>query len=300
MKTASQRKSALVRGLVPAVITSVIVIGGQLSLPVMIRGLADAWPMVATGVMIVGQWVIVALAIGVGLWLAMRLDGAGIDRFGLAIDRQWVTDAVAGVLISLVAVTAYMGYGAHRGHFTVDPGAMAELSEPGLVVGVAVLVGSLVLILLLNVWEEIIFRASMLQNFAEGLTTRGYSRLPALALATVGSLVVFGLYHLPGHGVFAPYTMIVGLLFVIAYVLTGNLGLAIGIHFGRFPIELLGGDTMGAVTLPAVYEPGTLSLGAILEVVAVEVGLTVVLILGWVLLTRGRLGIAARTYRSTS
>ncbi|SDQ95043.1 CPBP family intramembrane glutamic endopeptidase [Natronobacterium texcoconense] len=293
----SGRFRAGVRAVLPAAITvpGILLALAVLS-PVTDRLAGDG--AVGVGASLVANWLAYLLPIAIALWIAVRLDRGSLARFGLDVDRQWAGNFGAGAVISLSAIAISIGYGAARGYYTVSPELLPELLAPGIVFGVVV--GLAAFFLLQNVYEELVFRGVMLQNFAEGLFARGMSPVWAVGGATGASLLLFGLFHLPLRGGFvAAYSVLVGIPFALAYLVTGRLGLAIGVHFGRFPIELLMGGAFGPVELPTVVEM-TGSGAGMLETTAVQLGGTCLLVLLWALLVDGEIGLAERVYLPSS
>jgi membrane protease YdiL (CAAX protease family) len=225
---------------------------------------------------------------------AAWLDHRPWRAFGLSVDQRWLRNVAAGAAISLVGIAVSIAYGQFRGLRAVDPGA-AGLSGPGgpLVLGLVAL-GFLGMSLLGNVFEEVLYRGIMLRNFVEGLTARGQSLRAAALLATLAGTVLFGLYHVPlrGNFVVAVDAALVGITFSLAYLLTGELGLAIGVHAGRMPLNLLPGATLGPFEFHQVLRISQNTLAANLEVKLVRLGLICLLLLGWVSLLDGTIRIA--------
>lgn len=235
------------------------------------------------------------LAIIVALWLASNLDRRQIHQFGLNLDRQWFGNVVVGVAISLAAFLISIWYAELRGVIEIT----SSNSDGSLdSIGIAVLVGMviiLVYLLIQHIYEEIVYRGIMLQNFAEGLVDRGISPIGSIVIATVGSSLAFALFHIPLRGI-APAVdaAFVGITFALAYVLTGNLGLAIGVHFGRVPIELFVAGEASLVGIPAVIE----FTAAAPDVELLRMGVTSIAILGWVYVVYGDISIEESVYRS--
>ena len=292
------RLRASLRGLLPVAITAVLVILASVTVPPAVGLIVDTTTVTGTVVGFLAQWILIyVLPIGIALWVAIRLDRGTLARFGLDIDRRWLVDWGAGIVVSLFAVVVWLAYGAHRGLFAVHPERLTDFGDASLALGLAVLGLALVFTFLGNVYEELVFRGIMLQNFAEGLTARGIAPIWAIGAATAGSVMLFALYHIPfGGPVFALITIPTGFVFALAYLLTGRLGFAIGVHMGRFPIELFPGLDAGAVTLPTVVDIGQLPLARSLESIAVVDGLSCLLILAWVYVSRGEISISRRVY----
>lgn len=144
-----------------------------------------------------------------------------------------------------------------------------------------------------NVYEEVVYRAVMLRTFAVGLAARGHSPAWSVVPATAGSLVLFGLYHLPlrGDPVVVVDAALVGVTFGLAYLL-GGLGLAVGVHFGRATLELLTGVSMLGVEVPAVVAFTRDTVAANLEVRLLELALVCLFVVAWAYRVDGELRLA--------
>ena len=292
----SGRLRASLRGILPAIATLALFVGVSVVV-------TDA---VGTGMATAGASVVFVLLAFNGALYALLTAGAlraaaWLDRrpwraFGLHVDGRWLRNLGAGVVISLLAVTLSVGYGRARGLRTVDLGA-AGVSGPG---GPTVLafacIGFLGMSLLGNVFEEVIYRGIMLRNFVEGVGARGASLRVAAIVGTAAGTALFGLYHVPlrGNVVVAVDAALVGITFSLAYLLTGELGLAIGVHAGRFPLNVLPGATLGPFEVHQVLAISQNTLIANLEVKLIRLGLTCLLVLAWVSLVDGEVAIAER------
>lgn len=91
----------------------------------------------------------------------------------------------------------------------------------------------LVVWLLVGVHEEVWARGYLLANLAEGLNVRWLSPRWALLLAWVGTSAYFGLLHADNPSASLTSTLAIvaaGLLLGLGVILTGRLGLAVGVH----------------------------------------------------------------------
>ncbi len=83
--------------------------------------------------------------------------------------------------------------------------------------------------------EELVFRGYQLLNLTEGLTSARRSSARAAAWATLTSASVFGLAHAGNAGATLLSTLQVaiagGSLLAVGFLLTGELGFSIGLHF---------------------------------------------------------------------
>lgn len=150
-------------------------------------------------------------------------------------------------------------------------------------------------------WEELVFRGVFLTNGIEGLLERGHARSIAVPAALFGSAVVFALVHVPGalsegYSPWLTALMIfsMGLLFGIAYLLTGELALPMGLHLAInfvsgnvFGIE--GISTMEGVPTLFAFETAESGLAAPMSGVPILVSLAVgcALVVGWCYRRRG-------------
>lgn len=237
------------------------------------------------------------IAIGLFVWMATRLDRRSLGDFGLAIDSEWLQNAIVGFGCGSLALVLSLWYAQLRGVIAVEQGGgVSNLPPAFLFVGLLLVVAVLGAFLTQNVYEEALFRGGMLQNFAEGLTMRGYSANWAVLLAVVGSCLFFGISHIERGPLMVLDSLVVGLVFALAYLLTGSLGLAVGVHFSRFPIELLLGADSGAdeLGLPVVEFTAVAP-----DVELVRLAITSMLLLAWVRVRYGEIGIAETVYQPT-
>lgn len=225
----------------------------------------------------------------VAVWSGAKLERRDYGDFGLNVDGRWIRNFVAGTAISTFGIALSLLWGKFRGLREVDLSVVGV--NGGVLVPAVVLVGFACMFLLGNVYEEVIFRRIAIRNLAEGFAARGFSPVVAVVPATGVSMVLFGLYHVPlrGNFVVAVDAAMVAITFSLAYLLTEDLGLPTGIHFGRISTEVIYGGTIAGVELPAVVEFTRATLLANLEVKLVRLGVVCLLVIAWVYLSRGEL-----------
>jgi hypothetical protein len=78
----------------------------------------------------------------------------------------------------------------------------------------------------------------------------------------------------------------------VAYLLTEDLGLPVGVHVGRVLIEFLNGLTIGEFEVTGVVVITRNTLLANLELKLLRIGVICLCILVWVYLTRGEIRMA--------
>jgi uncharacterized protein len=243
------------------------------------------------------------VAVGLATWIAVRwLDRRPRGRqradLGLAPSPGWWAEVGSGLLLGLVLMALVFalhwveGWIVVTGFFSVH---IRELPFP------LALLGPALAFTAIGVGEEVVFRGYILRNAAEGL--RGLTghgprgETWAVFAAWVLSSLLFGLYHIfnPASSWISTVNLfLVGMLFGLPVVLTGRLGLAIGLHiawnfaqgtiFG-FPVS---GNEFGSVAFivterrgPALWTGGEFGPEAgLVGLLAIVVGS--LLILAWV------------------
>ncbi len=196
-------------------------------------------------------------------WLVVRfIDRRPWSEMGLQFDRFWWHDLFFGLLLGALlmsfvfAVERLAGWVRVRDTFVVD-----SQVTPFIVA----LIGPLVVSLVISIIEELLARGYQLRNLAEGLNFATIGPASAIVASWVISSSLFGLLH-----IFNPnatwlstlYLMLTGFFFGLGYVLTGRLGLPIGLHFAwnfvqgnifGFPVS---GNIFGGATVISIEQGG--------------------------------------------
>jgi membrane protease YdiL (CAAX protease family) len=173
-----------------------------------------------------------------GVLISSRLiDRRPVTSYGLSVDRGWLKSFAVGGLIATVANAGTFLVVLGTGWATVTGFAQGSNHFPIAVVLVFGLIG------VAAVWEEFIFRGTMLKNIAEGAD--GYApQWAAVGLAVVLSTAVFAFMHggKVDHYSLYSYYAVAGLVLATPYVLTGSLGLSMGFHvFYNFTMSVVFG-----------------------------------------------------------
>lgn len=236
---------------------------------------------------------------------ARYVDRRALSDYGLGLDAASARNLVAGLAI---------GTGVHALAFvTFLAAGWATLETVGYAGAAALpvplaLLGSVAAFLLVGVWEEGLFRAVFLRNAAEGLGWLS-PRTAVLGGWAVSSLV-FALVHVnqvTSPAAFAFWLLLGGGLLGVAYVVSGDLWLAIGVHAaydfaGNTVFGITGVVTDRAPTLFRLSFAGPEVLVGVPGVVNAATAVAGVLaILAWVRWHRGELrvqtALATRTPR---
>lgn len=205
--------------LIVIVIVSALTSGAQMS----IDGLMDS-PLMFYGNAAVG--LVAALPT---VWLAGRfLDRRKFADFGFHLSRGWWIDFGFGLFLgaALMAgiffVERALGWIEVRGFFAAANGNFVMNTLGMLLVFVAV-----------GFYEELLSRGYHIKNLAEGLNFGGKSPKTAIWLAVSMSSIAFGLMHFfnpNANWVSTLNIAIAGIFLGMGYLLTGELGLSIGLH----------------------------------------------------------------------
>lgn len=163
----------------------------------------------------------------------IQLSGRILDAsrsivdYGLAVDRTWLRDLVAGFGIGLAGPSIPFLVGIAAGWFEIA--AVFDRGDLPVGIGIAVIV---LASLFTGIWEELLARGVVLTNATEGLQSWLSSR-QAIAGGVAISALLFGLPHLaqPDDPLFVLTWILSGLVLGVLYVLSGNLALVIGIHW---------------------------------------------------------------------
>lgn len=193
------------------------------------------------------------LVVAVTLLMAIYIDRRPLRTIGLHLDHAWWSDlgfglALGALLMTLIFLVEWLlGWVSivtlFYGGFSNQPLAIT-IWQP------------LVLFIVVGINEELLSRGYQLRNLAEGLTGSLHSRRLGVLIAWFFSSILFGLLH-----VFNPNSswgstlglMLAGGCLGLGYLLTGRLGIPIGLHitWNFFQGNVYGFPVSGNVLSPA-------------------------------------------------
>jgi membrane protease YdiL (CAAX protease family) len=290
------RPRATVRVLVP-VIAYVVVVHLLSTAVAPLLGALDGGPasVGTTTLSLLVRTPVVLVPAAVALLVARRLDRRPLADVGVRRSRTWLVDLLGGLVIGALTIVAVgvallaLGFASLT---AVDPALPADpaLSLAFLGVGLLYVVANVVS-------EELVFRGIVLRTAAEGLAARSVGPGPLVVGSILASTAVFGVWHplAPGESNVVRFLLTsgaVGITFGLAYLLTGDLALPIGVHLGGGLVWYsLFQPSLAGVALPTVVRivPETRSLVSFLAIPVVRVSSGILLVLVWAYLTRGEL-----------
>jgi len=301
------RLRATWRVCLPLFVGYTLYVGSQIVIPLGLRSIigdvSGTSNIVWTLVLLTLITAVIAVSGLLAITVASRLDSRPIWRYGFNMSTRWGIEFIAGVLIGVIASIGAVLYQIARGYGTLHPETTGVGIDSMLLGGLAVVV-LLLFFLSNNVFEEILFRAIFIQNATEGLRLRSMGKTAAVVVALAASAPIFGMMHLLGGGGLADVltSLIGGLLFGTAYVLSGQLALPTGVHFGGVAILTFLQEPVSQnpeLTLPSVLVVrgiGDASFAQSVELWVVRAAVGVLLICGWVYYSTGEISIDERTF----
>lgn len=172
-----------------------------------------------------------AAAVLAALWLAARgIDRRPLHALGLRLGRTWWLDAAFGLALGTAMIGSIFLVQLAAGWTVITGAGAVGSADAGVALAAAVLLPAVTALV-----EELVLRAYPLRTLAEGVRGLLGGRARAVGLAWLVTSGVFGLLHgMNPNATPAAVVNVVGagLLLGLGYVLTGQLGLPLGLHFG--------------------------------------------------------------------
>ena len=235
-----------------------------------------------------------AIGIGGGVVLAsLFLDRRAVTDLGLDLTRGWWRGLAGGSILGIGIAASGVAVGVLGGHIEISGLRMTG----GVLVWPVLVIAAAGFQLLYLVPEELFVRGHIITNIVEGF--EGVPSVPRFAAAGVGVAVaslVFYVTHSGRGTVFGLMAAGFAVLLGIGYVLTGDLSVPVGIHFGINMTWVIVGINPQSASLVELTAAGTVTESLTLPVevviaslVAVTVGIG--LLVWWDRSTNGRVQI---------
>ena len=176
------------------------------------------------------QYLLTAILTFGFFWMMFRFtdNRTSIISAGLKLSPIWWKEYGIGILIGAGAMAGIFGSQWYTGDLEIV--GYGWESENWILP----LVGLLVQMLSVGLYEEFMSRSYLLTNFKEGFTIGNIDPNKATFIAIFLSSSIFGILHIfnPNFSMFALINIIgAGLMLAIPYVLTGRLAYSAGLHF---------------------------------------------------------------------
>ncbi len=164
-------------------------------------------------------------------WFATRfLDRRPLRDLGLQLDDAWWMDlffglALGALLMSFIFLAEYA-----LGWVTVQDTFSVDLGDTPFYIGI---IAPVVVFVVVGITEELLSRGYQTRNLAEGFNVGGRHPRAALLAAWALSSLLFGMLHVFNPNstwISTTYLMLAGLFLGLGLILTGRLGLPIGLH----------------------------------------------------------------------
>lgn len=186
-------------------------------------------PFSAEGMLISSFISLVVVAIATVL-AARFLDKRPFADYGFHLNRAWWLDLGFGLFLGGLLMTAIFLVELAAGWVTItDTFVVSHAGWPF----AFDLLFPLITFICVGVYEELVSRGYLLQNLAEGLNLKAVGAIPALLIAWFISSALFGIGHIvnPNTSIISSINLILAGIFLgLAYVLTGELAIPIGLH----------------------------------------------------------------------
>jgi hypothetical protein len=204
------------------------------------------------------------VALGLLIFSSRYLDKRPVPEYGYHLSRDWALDLGAGVVcgMGVIGVTFLIS------HATGTLRVTGSLISNG--PAVFPLIAFFIAFVGVTFYEEFLFRGLFITNAAEGVSEHGFSDIGAVGSALLLSTIAFALVHLPSavaHGsnvvLVATKTGLLGGLLGVAYILTGELALPMGLHLGvnYALMNVFGIGATGFESIPSVIIVERLATG---------------------------------------
>jgi membrane protease YdiL (CAAX protease family) len=200
--------------------------------------------------------IVLYVAAVVSVVLATRfLDKRRFSDTGIYMKRDWWIDLGFGLLLGAALMTFIFLVEFAAGWITINETFYsANSSQPFLLV----MLLPLLLMLLVGIAEELMFRGYLLPNLAEGFNLRMIGPKWALILAWVLTSALFGFAHMTNPNATlgsSVYITLIAMWLGLGYVLTGSLAIPIGIHitWNLFQGYVFGFPVSGGRDFPATF-----------------------------------------------
>jgi membrane protease YdiL (CAAX protease family) len=196
------------------------------------------------------------LAALISIWLVGRfLDRRKFVDFGLKINRAWWMDLGVGFIFGGLVITGIYLVMKMAGWVEITGFYKGSLENMPFAADLLIM---LAIYIVFAANEEVQIRGFWIRNISEGLSFGKEGKRRGVLYAVVLTSLIFGAVHLGEEAtVLSTFNlMFAGLLYALAFVWTGQLGLPLGFHIGWnfFQGGVFGFNVSGTVPVTSVLQ----------------------------------------------
>lgn len=172
-----------------------------------------------------------ALVLGVYYLMFRFTDQRRWNLSGLNLNKLWIKECTAGIIIAGVAMGGIFGFEWLTGGLEITGFGWERNGSSFWLIPVLVFFVQMVSV---GIYEEVMARGYLIPNITEGFTMGNITPQKAAIIAVLISSALFGFAHAnnPNATTTAVLNIILaGVMLAIPFVITGRLALSVGIHF---------------------------------------------------------------------
>lgn len=215
---------------------------------------------------------------------ARYVDRRPLSDYGVSVSPAWLLNLLVGFVAVVVVWSGWHALASSLGWMQIDWSMTAPQDS------VPLGLGGVLVSLAINTWvQDVVFFAIVLASAAEGLRSRDVEPTRAVVGAWLVAVLFFTAIHGTPTALDAVATAVGGAVFGLLYVHTGELALAIGVHWGAsYAAGTVFASPAMASQGPSVFQvtaslPGEVGGAARILLYVV----TYLVLVGWLRLYRG-------------
>lgn len=179
-----------------------------------------------------GNILITGTGVLLSVYLSVRfIDLKKIIEYGFFLNKAWWTEMGIGIVLGTLAMLFIFLTEWLFGWVRIDGFGWNRVTQLPYVVQFALMIASM---LFVAFYEEFLFRGYQITNLVEGFLSPRFTRKKAVYAAIGISSLIFGIMHFENPNATWLSTINIvgaGVMLALPFVITGRLGMSIGIHF---------------------------------------------------------------------
>lgn len=226
------------------------------------------------------------------LYIQIRfVDKSSFEKYGLKIQKDWNYEFLLGCFIALLQQSLYFGLMISTNNLKIEGFFITNSPDFTFFQG---FVAETIRQLMVGIGEEILFRSFLIYIVYEAFYRGGVAKVKSALLSCVITSTFFGLAHFGNNGATIYSTInlsLDGMMICLPFLITGRLGLSIGMHFSWNLVQgtIFGLPNSGTVASASIFDStladnmftgGTFGPEGSILLIAMD-ALAVVIILYW-------------------